>query len=149
MLASYQPQSVYELRIAAQAMTFSFHALEALGQASTPSMPMTKILHLRGSAISLSRETHKAERRLDHFRKARQDGAPQPEPEATPPTPPKIENAIALVEAGYRLCERMNRHGPAQGCARRKKARPQTPRPIVNPRSTGPTPSARHVPETS
>jgi hypothetical protein len=99
MLASYQPQNVYELRIAAQAISFSFHALEALSQASTPDMPMTKILRLRGSAVSLSRESHKAERRLDQLQQARQDGAPQPEPEAIAPTPPKIEKAIALVEA--------------------------------------------------
>jgi hypothetical protein len=99
MLASYQPQTVYELRIAAQAITFSFHALEALSQASTPDMPMTKILRLRGSAVSLSRESHKAERRLDQLQKPRQDGAPQSEPAAAAPNPPRVEKAIALVEA--------------------------------------------------
>jgi hypothetical protein len=59
---------------------------------------MTRILRLRGSAVSLSRESHKAERRLDQLQKARQDGAPQRELEAIAPTPPKIEKAIALVE---------------------------------------------------
>jgi hypothetical protein len=45
-----------ELRLAANIVGFSFHALEALGQAATPEMPMTRILRLRSSAVSLSRE---------------------------------------------------------------------------------------------
>jgi hypothetical protein len=55
MLADYHPQTEDELRLAANIVGFSFHALEALGQSATPGMPLAKILRLRGSAVSLSR----------------------------------------------------------------------------------------------
>jgi hypothetical protein len=112
MLAAYHPETEDELRLAAEIVSFSFHALEALGQAATPDMPLTKVLRLRGSAVSLSRETHKAERRLDQLQKARRAGAEtqpaatQAQPDATPavqPAPelarPQIDKAIALIEA--------------------------------------------------
>jgi hypothetical protein len=63
MLSAYHPETEDELRLAANIISFSFQALEALGQAATPDMPLT--LRLRGSAVSLSRESHKAQRRLD------------------------------------------------------------------------------------
>jgi hypothetical protein len=112
MLAVYHPETEDELRLAAEIVSFSFHALEALGQAATPDMPLTKVLRLRGSAVSLSRETHKAERRLDQLQKARRAGteaqpaATQAQPDATQavqparePTRPQIDKAIALIEA--------------------------------------------------
>src|ERR1700678_3422044 len=67
MLASYDPKTTAELRLAANSISFSFHALEALSQAAHPNMSLTKILRLRRSAVSLSRESHKAERRLDQI----------------------------------------------------------------------------------
>jgi hypothetical protein len=36
MLAGYHPETEDELRLAANIIGFSFHALEALGQAATP-----------------------------------------------------------------------------------------------------------------
>jgi hypothetical protein len=96
MLAAYNPETEDELRLAANIISFSFHALEALGQAATPDMPITRILRLRGSAVSLSRESHKAERRLDQVRNARQDDAPA-EPEPVPETNPQIEKALDLI----------------------------------------------------
>jgi hypothetical protein len=96
MLAAYNPQSEDELRLAASTIGFSFHALEALGQATTPDMPITRILRLRGSAVSLSRESHKAERRLDQLRNARQDDAPAA-PEPLPETTPQIDKALDLI----------------------------------------------------
>jgi hypothetical protein len=105
MLACYEPETVHELRVAANVISFSFHALEALSQASTPEIPLTRILRLRGSAVSLSRESHKAERRLEQLQQARRD-SPQLQPEpidaAQPdaePVSPRIEKAIALIEA--------------------------------------------------
>src|ERR1700759_1710292 len=98
MLAAYDPQTEDELRLAANIVCFSFQALEALGQAATPDMPLAKILRLRGGAVSLSRESHKAQRRLDQLQKARRQGIPaqptqtQPEPES------KIERAIDLIK---------------------------------------------------
>jgi hypothetical protein len=101
MLGAYHPQTEDELRLAANIVGFSFHALEALGQAATPDMPLTKILRLRGSAVSLSRESHKAQRRLDQLRKARREGIPA-QPAETQPQPaqpePRIEKALDLIE---------------------------------------------------
>jgi hypothetical protein len=96
MLAAYNPETEDELRLAANIISFSFHALEALGQATTADMPITRILRLRGSAVSLSRESHKAERRLDQLRNARQDAAPA-EPEPVPQTIPQVEKALDLI----------------------------------------------------
>jgi hypothetical protein len=99
MLAAYHPGTEDELRLAAQIVGFSFHALEALGQAAAPDLPLTRILRLRGSAVSLSRESHKAQRRLDQLQNARRTGSPAtteiPQPSQTPP---KIDQALDLIE---------------------------------------------------
>jgi hypothetical protein len=98
MLAEYQPETEDELRLAAQIVGFSFHALAALGQATAADIPLNRVLRLRGSAVSLSRESHKAQRRLDLIqdaRRAQPDATPQPAP---PEPPARIENAIALIE---------------------------------------------------
>jgi hypothetical protein len=101
MLAAYNPETEDELRLAAEIVTFSFHALEALSQATTPEMPLNKILRLRSGAVSLSRESHKAEHRLDQLQKARREGI-QPQPATTArdePVRSRVDNAIALIEA--------------------------------------------------
>jgi hypothetical protein len=97
MLAAYQPETEDELRLAAQVVSFSFHALEALSQAATPDMPLNKILRLRSGAVSLSRESHKAERRLEQRQQARRDGVPA-EATAIEPGRPQIDKATALIE---------------------------------------------------
>jgi hypothetical protein len=108
MLATYRPETTDELRLAANIIGFSFQALEALSQAATPDMPLTRILRLRGSAVSLSRESAKAERRLNQLQRARQEPIQaqqtevQPEPEPGPkpePEPrPKVDKAVALIQ---------------------------------------------------
>jgi hypothetical protein len=98
-LAAYHPETEDELRLAANVISFSFQALEGLGQAATPDMPLTRTLRLRGSAVSLSRESHKAQRRLDKLQTARRAGIPaatQPEPAAQPE--PKVEKALDLIQ---------------------------------------------------
>jgi hypothetical protein len=105
MLAAYNVESPNELRLAAEIMSFGFHALEALSQAAAPGLPLTKILRLRGSAVSLSREAHKAQRKLDQLQRDRRAGIPaQPvenvaAPPDTAPTRPQIDKALALIEA--------------------------------------------------
>ncbi len=85
MLADYHPETENELRLAANIIAFSFHALEALGQASAPGLSLTRVLRLRGSAVSLSRESAKAERRLGQLQKARQQATqPADVPERKP-----------------------------------------------------------------
>jgi len=98
LLAAYHPETQDELRLAAQVVGFSFHALEALTQTATPDMPLNRILRLRGSAVSLSRESHKAQRRLDKLQTARRAGIPA-EAQPNPAQPePKIEKALDLIE---------------------------------------------------
>ena len=102
MLATYNPRTADEARLAAAIIGFSFQALEALSQAAIPDMPLARVLRLRGSAVSLNREAAKAERRLDQLRHAKpvQQTAPQPEAD-TQPEPalaPKIEHAVALIQ---------------------------------------------------
>jgi hypothetical protein len=103
MLAAHDPQTADELTLAAQIVTLQFHALEALANAAEPGLSMNRILRLRGSAVSLSREAHKGRRRLEQIQRARQGEtqqpqAQQPQPEATQPEtaqpePPQPEPA--------------------------------------------------------
>jgi hypothetical protein len=100
MLNAYHPETEDELRLAAKIVCFSFQALEALSQAAAADLPLTRILRLRSGAVSLSRESTKAERRLAQLQKARRQAIPaQPEiqPAAAQPEP-KIEKAVALIE---------------------------------------------------
>jgi hypothetical protein len=101
MLNAYQPETEDELRLAANIICFSFQGHEALAQAAAPDLPLTRILRLRGGAVSLSRESARAERRLGQLRKARQQAiqAPAAEIQPEPAQPqPKIEKALALIQ---------------------------------------------------
>ena len=101
MLGAYHPETEDELRLAANIVCFSFQALEALSQAAAPDIPLTRIISLRSGAVSLSRESAKAERRLAQLQKARQQAIQaQPaevRPEPAPPEP-KVEKALALIQ---------------------------------------------------
>jgi hypothetical protein len=98
MLAAYHPQTPDELRLAANIIIFSFQALEALSQAATPDMSLSRILRLRGSAVSLSRESAKAERRLGQLQKAVQQPDQTQPPEIQLEPAPRIEKAAALIQ---------------------------------------------------
>ena len=98
MLSAYHPETEDELHLAANVISFSFQALEALAQAATPDIPLTRTLRLRGSAVSLSRESHKAQRRLDKLQTARRAGIPA-KIQAEPAQPEaKIEKALDLIK---------------------------------------------------
>jgi hypothetical protein len=98
MLASYHPRTEDEVRLAANIICFGFHALEALGQSAASDMPLTRVLRLRGSAVSLNREATKAQRRLDQLQQARREAKPiQPEPQPVQ-SEAKIEKALNLIE---------------------------------------------------
>ena len=122
MLAAYHPQTEDELFQAAGIVCFGFQSLEALSQAATPDMPLTRILRLRGSAVTLSRESDKARRRLDQLQKLRRQGAAaeaQPEPALPAPTAlpepalpkpkasaeAKIERAVDLIHDTAQVAE--------------------------------------------
>ena len=98
MLAGYRPENANELALAAEIITLQLHTLEALGHAANPELSLNKIVRLRGSAVSLSREQHKAHRKLDQLQRARHAGI-QPEQAEAPKPSPKIEKAIAVVAA--------------------------------------------------
>ena len=104
MILAYHPETEAELRLAANLISHSFQSLEALGQAATLDMPLSRVMRLRGSAVSLSRESHKAEHRLQQLQKARREGIPA-HPVATQShlaqsesAQPRIENAVALIQ---------------------------------------------------
>ena len=91
LLAAYNAATEEELGLAGEIVSFSFHALEALSEAAAPDLSMNQKLRLRGSAVSLSREAHKAQRKLDQLQKARLTASPQPETQATPRRPGKTQ----------------------------------------------------------
>jgi hypothetical protein len=120
MLAAYNVETPDELRLAAQVVSCSFHALEALSQATTPDLSLTRILRIRGSAVSLSREAHKAQRKLDQLQRERRAAVPvqpaeaqvetaAPQAEATP-TSPQIDQAIGLIEFARDAIENATRN---------------------------------------
>lgn len=99
MLAAYHPETEAELHLAADIVSFGFHALEALGQSSDPELKLSAILRLRGSAVSLSREAHKAQRKLDQLQRDRRAGVAQPAPQPSEPVPnpPAVDQALAVI----------------------------------------------------
>jgi hypothetical protein len=75
MLAEHHPETEDELRLAANIVSFGYHALEALGQASDPGMPLARVLRLRSGAVALNRESDKARHRLGQIQQARREAA--------------------------------------------------------------------------
>lgn len=103
MLAAYNGETEDELHLAADIVSFGFHALEALSEASAPDLSLNDKLRLRASAVSLSREGHKARRKLDQRQRARLSVAQRPEaqaPAAQDKTEDKAtdEQALGLIE---------------------------------------------------
>jgi hypothetical protein len=124
MLAAYNAETPDELGLAAEIVSLQFHTLEALSYASDPELSLNKILRLRGGAVSLSRESHKARRRLDQLQRARRTGttvqpalaqseaAPAQPSQAHPaPVQPKIDAALGLIEAARGAIETAKKTG--------------------------------------
>jgi hypothetical protein len=97
LLGAYRPETEDEYRIAANIIGFSFQSLEALSQSAAPDLPITRILRLRGSAVSLSRESREAERRLDQLQKARRQGVPAQPAEIRAEPEPKAEKPLEVT----------------------------------------------------
>jgi hypothetical protein len=93
MLAAYAVETDEELRLAAEIVSFGFHALEALSEAAAADLSLNKKLRLRGSAVSLSREAHKSQRKLDQLQRARLTASRQPEAQPRPLQPPCIQTS--------------------------------------------------------
>jgi hypothetical protein len=118
MLAAYHPETPDELSLAAEIITFSFQALEALSQAAAD-ISINQKLRLRGSAVSLSRESHKSQRKLDQQQKARRTGTPPPQAQATQPratpsrakeTPQTGTRADQQRQAANRIAENLKKN---------------------------------------
>ena len=71
MLTAYHPETEVELNLAAEIISFSFEVLDALSQAVDPDLSLNQKLRLRGGAVSLSRQSHKAQHTLSQLQKAR------------------------------------------------------------------------------
>lgn len=84
MLAAYDSQTGDELRLAGKLVGLSFQCLEALSDAAAPDLSLTAKLRLRSSAVSLSRESHKAQRQLDRLQRARRSALAMQAAEAQP-----------------------------------------------------------------
>jgi hypothetical protein len=114
MLAAYNAETPDELGLAAEIVSLQFHTLEALSYASDPELSLNKILRLRGGAVSLSRESHKARRRLDQLQRARRTGTMVQPTEAHPqaaPAQPKTDAALCLIEAAREAIETAKKTG--------------------------------------
>ena len=111
VLVAYNVETEEELRLAAEIVSFGFHALEALGEAAAADLPVNKTLRLRGSAVSLSREAHKAQRKLDQLQRARLAAPPVTETPAPAPDKPGTEQAIGLIEFAREALEASARPG--------------------------------------
>jgi len=100
MLAAYHAETPDELTLAGEIVSLQLHTLEALSDATDPQLSLNKVLRLRGSAVSLSRESHKARRELARLQRVRLNGVtPQAAEAAAPePTAPKVDDAVALIE---------------------------------------------------
>ncbi len=94
LLACYDVETEEELRLAADIVSFGFHALDALGQSMAPDLPLKEVLRLRGSACSLSRQSHSSQRKLDQLRRDRLAPAAA-EPEAVEQLPIDLPASLA------------------------------------------------------
>ncbi len=69
-LMAYNPRTEAELTLAAEIVSFSLHALDALNRSADPSLSVNQLCRLRSNAVSLSREAHNARRKLEQMQKA-------------------------------------------------------------------------------
>jgi len=104
ILAAYNAETEEELRLAAGIVSFSFLALEPPGEAASSDLSANEKLRLHGSAISFSREIHKAQRKLDQLQRTRVAASRPPETQAPPPEPsaipdkPSTGHPVGLIE---------------------------------------------------
>lgn len=101
MLAACGLETEEELRLAAAIVGFSFHALEALSEAAQADLAIEAKLSFRAMAVSLSREAHKSQRKLDQLQRAR------------PIAPPSDIVAPALRPVRHAAALRTVMHAPA------------------------------------
>jgi hypothetical protein len=121
MLADHNPQTEEELCLAGEIIGFGFQALEALSRAADPARPLKEVLQLQGRAISMSRESHRNQHKLDQLQRARhvraeeepvaaEDQAPSPQDKPSALTQ-DMEQAASLIQAARDVVEAAGRKG--------------------------------------
>jgi hypothetical protein len=148
MLAGYHPETEDELRLAAEIVSFGFHALEALSQAASHDLPLTKILRLRGSAVSLSRQSHRSQHRLDQLQRDRRTSRAAQPAAALPQEPPAPQASALPQEPSSRQAPSLPQEPPAP----RPSSLPQeppAPQASSSPQASAPPqlPSLRQAPQ--
>ena len=99
------------------------HAREVLSYAATPDLSLNKILRLQGSAVSLSREFHKAQRKLDQLQNARRTGLAAPAGSPVPLFPIQDrDDALGLIEAARDVIQTTGKTGGKRPGHRRCKS---------------------------
>jgi hypothetical protein len=100
LLADYKPETNEEFTLAADIVHYRFLAVDNMARSVEPNLPLTKVLRLRGSAVSLSREAHKTQRKLDKLQFTRTRAVPEPEAQPQLALPPAVmPNEPAPTEA--------------------------------------------------
>ncbi len=123
MLAAYKVKTAEELHLAADIVSFGFHALEMLSESAAPDLSLNNKLRLRTGAVSLSRETHKARRALDQLQRARLTGAPKMEAQTAPiaeqaaatPDPTATDQALDLIKIAREAIQANGKKGGMHG----------------------------------
>ena len=152
MVGAYDPQNQTELALAASIVSFTFQALEALSQAASPDIPITRVLRLRGSAVSLSRESEKAQRRLTQLQKTQPQALPAPvqqEPiqqEPTQPEPAQPQPITTETAAPIRIRSEQDRQQAIRIAASIKRAEAMVAA-STNPATLNATPSNQSAPQ--
>jgi hypothetical protein len=98
MLLEYQPETVRELRVAAEAICLGMDSLAAMSESATLGITPAQLTAARRWSCSLSRAGALTQRRLDELQRARRAGLPEQveTPVATKANPaPKTDSNLA------------------------------------------------------
>lgn len=93
MLLAFRPETPDQVTLAAEIIGFQLQTLEALSDAVKPELTLNQIIRLRGVAAGLSRESHKARRKLDQLQRPRREkvkAAPAEAPVQAPVQSPVV-----------------------------------------------------------
>lgn len=133
MLAAYKPTTEDQLLLAANIVLFSFQTLEALAQAADPDLPLTQVLRLRSGAVSLSRESKKAQLQLTQLQTPAQAETAEPRPTQSQPKVQQTGTISAAAKVkGITWAQANAERQRALRIAARLKEN-ETPNPVIQP----------------
>jgi len=125
LLAEYNVATKQEFCLAAEIISLRLHTLKALNDATDPNLSLNQQLRLRGSVVSLSREAHKSQRKLDQLQRGRAAEAPvQPEAMPVAPDPTKIgQDVLAAVQKAVQTVGKQRVESWSQSFQKRQTAK--------------------------